>query len=94
MTSQPAQLEDLQAISAEYQSRMNLAASKGSGQFYWWIGNVPASADNLALDIALQYGKPYQVTSWIFPSSSDGTRFASDRTGHGMFVSVENAYAF
>jgi hypothetical protein len=29
----------------------------------------------------------------ILPTS-DGTRFANDRTGHGMFVSIENVYAF
>lgn len=26
--------------------------------------------------------------------SSDGTRFTSDATGHGMFVSIENVYSF
>ena len=43
-------------------------------------------------DVVLAYGKTYN--GWTILPPSDGTRFANDRTGHGMFVSIENVYAF
>jgi hypothetical protein len=43
-------------------------------------------------DVVLAYGKTYNGRT-ILPTS-DGTRFANDRTGHGRFVSIENVYAF
>jgi hypothetical protein len=43
-------------------------------------------------DVVLAYGKTYN--GWTILPTSDGTRFANDRTGHGMFVSIENVYAF
>jgi hypothetical protein len=29
------------------------------------------------------------TTGWTILPTSDGTRFANDRTGHGMFVGIE-----
>jgi len=37
--------------------------------------------------VVLAYGKTYN--GWTILPTSDGTRFANDRTGHGMFVSIE-----
>jgi hypothetical protein len=35
-----------------------------------------------------------RVSGWTVLPRSDGTRFANDGTGHGMFVSIENVYSF
>ena len=57
--------------------------------FTWTEGNIGGYIDQ---DVVLAYGKTYNGRT-ILPTS-DGTRFANDRTGHGMFVSIENVYAF
>ena len=42
----------------------------------------------------LQYGNSYKVNEWTVVCGVDGTRFTNNNTGHGMFVSIENVYAF
>ncbi|OBJ70204.1 hypothetical protein [Mycobacterium sp. 1274756.6] len=55
-------------------------------------GNIGAGRPDK--DLILDYGKTYRVKGWTVNASSDGTRFACDDTGHGMFVSIENVYSF
>jgi hypothetical protein len=33
------------------------------------------------------------MEGWTIVPTEDGTRFTSDGTGHGMFVSIENVYS-
>lgn len=40
------------------------------------------------------YGNTYQHGVWSIYNDQNGTRLTNTRTGHGMFVSVERAYAF
>jgi hypothetical protein len=61
-----------------------------SGDFHWANGNIGAGTNA----IVLNDGQTYRLHGWAIVPSSDGTRFTNDRTGHGMFVSVENVYAF
>jgi hypothetical protein len=42
----------------------------------------------------MQYGTTYHRGNWSIYHDASGTRFTNDRTGHGMFVSIENVYAF
>jgi hypothetical protein len=51
-----------------------------------------ATSGGLHQHVVLAYGTTYNGST-ILPTN-DGTRFANDRTGHGMFVSIENVYAF
>jgi hypothetical protein len=44
--------------------------------------------------LTLTYGQTYNVEGWTIAANSDGTRFTNNGTGHGMFVSIENVYAF
>jgi hypothetical protein len=74
--------------------RSNLAVVKASGEFWWDIGNIAGSSAPLARDIVLKYGQTYHMNGWTIQPTVDGTRFTNDGTGHGMFVSVENVYAF
>ncbi|KUH86592.1 MULTISPECIES: hypothetical protein [unclassified Mycobacterium] len=80
--------------SVEERSRLNLAAVSENGDFYWDIGNIPWSQEAIADDIVLKYGQTYHVNGWTILSTFEGTRFTNDRTGHGMFVSVDDVYGF
>jgi hypothetical protein len=40
------------------------------------------------------YGNTYQYGVWSIYNDQNGTRLTNTRTGHGMFVSAEEAYAF
>jgi hypothetical protein len=42
----------------------------------------------------MQYGHTYHRGNWSIYHDDNGTRFTNDRTGHGMFVSIESVYAF
>lgn len=55
-------------------------------------GNIGAARPNE--DLVLNYGQTYNVQGWTVLSAPDGTRFINDDTGHGMFVSIDNVYAF
>jgi hypothetical protein len=58
------------------------------GQFRWLVGNL---GDIPAVTIDYQ---TYTAQGWTINASSSGTRFTNDRTGHGMFVSIEAANEF
>jgi hypothetical protein len=72
----------------------DLAVVRDTGAFNWDYGNLPGTPAAVASDIVLKYGQTYHISGWTILSSSDGTRFTNDATGHGMFVSVENVYSF
>jgi hypothetical protein len=36
----------------------------------------------------------YQAQGWRIKADIEGTRFTNDRTGHGMFVSIDNVETF
>jgi hypothetical protein len=42
----------------------------------------------------MKWGTTYHRGNWTIYHDQNGTRFTNDRTGHGMFVSIENVYAF
>ena len=42
----------------------------------------------------LNYGQNYNINGWTIWPTGDGTCFTNDRTGHGMFISVENVSSF
>ncbi|MGO9508601.1 MAG: hypothetical protein ACLPXZ_15090 [Mycobacterium sp.] len=70
----------------------DIANVTSGGAFSWMDGNIPgAHPEN---DIILNYGQTYHIVGWTISSSSDGTRFTNDGTGHGMFVSIENVSSF
>jgi hypothetical protein len=66
------------------------AVTTGDGTFYWQEGNV----DLYNTTTFMEYGTTYHRGKWTIYHDSSGTRFINDRTGHGMFVSIENVYAF
>jgi hypothetical protein len=54
-----------------------------SGSVQWVLGNI---GDMPA--VTIDY-RTYCAEGWTIAASEDGTRFTNDRTGHGMFVSIE-----
>lgn len=42
----------------------------------------------------MAYGQTYHRGNWTINPDETGTRFTNNRTGHGMFVSIENVYSF
>jgi hypothetical protein len=54
----------------------------------WIVGNlgdIPV--------VTIDY-RTYSAVGWTIVATSDGTRFTSHRTKHGMFVSIEKVETF
>jgi hypothetical protein len=83
-----------QAPTSETGIHWNLAVVRGTGEFNWDYGNIGGSSEALASDTVLTYSQTYHINSWTILPSFDGTRFANDRNGHGMFVSIDNVSSF
>ena len=64
---------------------VNLTAD---GTVEWIVGNlgdIPV--------VTIDY-RTYSAVGWTIVATSDGTRFTNQRTGHGMFVSIEKVETF
>ena len=63
--------------------RANGVRVTADGAVEWIVGNlgdIPV--------VTLDY-RTYRAVGWTIVAAEDGTRFTNDRTGHGMFVSIE-----
>jgi hypothetical protein len=58
------------------------------GSVQWVLGNLGAIPT-----VPIDY-KTYDAQGWTIIATSDGTRFTNNRTGHGMFVSVDKVNTF
>jgi hypothetical protein len=65
----------------EHANGINITAS---GSVQWVLGNI---GDMPA--VTIDY-RTYHAAGWTIAANEDGTRFTNDRTGHGMFVSIEH----
>lgn len=65
-------------------------ATGGDGSIRWFSAN--AAYDNPHTQMT--YGHTYQWGNWSLSHDSNGTRVTNTRTGHGMFVSIDNVFAF
>ncbi len=66
----------------------NGVSVSAGGSVQWVLGNLGAIPT-----VTIDY-KTYDAQGWTINASSDGTRFTNNRTGHGMFVSVEKVNTF
>jgi hypothetical protein len=64
----------------EHANGVNLTAS---GSVQWVLGNIGDFSP-----VTIDY-RTYYAEGWTIAASEDGTRFTNERTGHGMFVSIE-----
>jgi hypothetical protein len=58
------------------------------GNLRWLVGNL-GDIPTVTLDY-----RTYEAVDWTIAATYSGTRFTNDRTGHGMFVSIEHVEAF
>ena len=63
--------------------RTNGVRLTADGAVDWIVGNL---GDRPV--VTLDY-RTYRALGWTIVAAEDGTRFTNDRTGHGMFVSIE-----
>ncbi len=66
------------------------AVTNGEGTLRWQVGNLGIYSPTTSME----YGHTYHRGNWTIYHDDTGTRFTNDRTEHGMFVSIENVYAF
>ena len=58
------------------------------GNVQWVLGNLGAIPT-----VTIDY-KTYAAQGWTIDATADGTRFTNERTGHGMFVSIDKVNTF
>ncbi|WP_408066063.1 hypothetical protein [[Mycobacterium] zoologicum] len=66
----------------------NGVSVSSDGTVQWVLGNL---GDIPVVTIDYQ---TYQALDWRITADTNGTRFTNDRTGHGMFVSIDNVETF
>jgi hypothetical protein len=66
------------------------AVVNSDGAFSWQQGDLNVGSPTTTM----AYGQTYHRGNWTIYPDETGTRFVNDRTGHGMFVSVDNVYSF
>jgi len=66
----------------------NGVSVSSDGTVQWVLGNL---GDIPVVTIDYQ---TYQAVDWRITADTNGTRFTNDRTGHGMFVSIDNVETF
>jgi hypothetical protein len=81
----------LQAPLTSYGPHYRAAVVEANGAFSFQDGGD--LGDNRGA-IRMTYGQTYNIQGWTIVTSPEGTRFTNEGTGHGMFVSIENVYAF
>ena len=69
----------------EHANGVNVTAG---GSVQWVLGNLGAIPT-----VTIDY-KTYDAQGWTINATADGTRFTNDRTGHGMFVSIDKVDTF
>jgi hypothetical protein len=66
----------------------NGVSISADGSVQWVLGNLGAIPT-----VTIDY-KTYEAQGWKIDATADGTRFTNDRTGHGMFVSIDKVDTF
>ncbi len=66
----------------------NGVSISADGKVQWVLGNLGAIPT-----VTIDY-KTYEAQGWKIDATADGTRFTNDRTGHGMFVSIDRVNTY
>ncbi len=80
-----AQFTNSPIMEGEHANGVHVTAD---GTVRWVVGNlgdIPV--------VTLDY-RTYEAQGWTIDATSGGTRFSNDRTGHGIFVSVDGVQSF
>lgn len=68
--------------------RANGVSITADGAVQWVLGNLGAIPT-----VTIDY-RTYEAQGWTIAADVAGTRFTNDRTGHGMFVSIDKVDTF
>ena len=71
------------------QGGLSDVTSTGTGDLRWGAAAIGTPPGVINLDY-----QTYHWLGWTVSTASGGTRFTNDRTGHGMFVTVEKVEEF
>ncbi|ORA73655.1 hypothetical protein BST25_11540 [Mycobacterium heidelbergense] len=66
----------------------NGVSISSGGSVQWVLGNLGAIPT-----VTIDY-KTYEAQGWTINATEGGTRFTNERTGHGMYVSIEKVDTF
>ncbi|MGO9222440.1 hypothetical protein [Mycobacterium sp.] len=66
----------------------NGVSISADGKVQWVLGNLGAIPT-----VTIDY-ETYEAQGWKIDATADGTRFTNDRTGHGMFVSIDRVNTY
>jgi hypothetical protein len=80
-----APFSDSPLTEGEHANGVNISAD---GSVQWVLGNLGAIPT-----VTIEY-RTYEAQGWTIAADVDGTRFTNDRTGHGMFVSIDKVDTF
>jgi hypothetical protein len=80
-----AQFTNSPIIDGEHANGVSIAAD---GDVQWVLGNLGAIPT-----VTIDY-RTYDAQGWTITATNAGTRFTNDRTGHGMFVSIDNVETY
>jgi len=67
----------------------HVASVNANGEFHWLQADLGLLEGKVRLDY-----QTYSAQGWTIVASPDRTKFANDRTGHGMTVSVQSVTPF
>ncbi|KAA8962584.1 hypothetical protein [Mycobacterium sp.] len=80
-----AEFTDSPMQNGEHANGINVTAG---GAVQWVLGNL-GDMPTVTIDY-----RTYDAEGWTIAASESGTRFTNNRTGHGMFVSIEHVETF
>ena len=66
----------------------NGVSVNAAGEVHWVLGNL-GDIPVVTIDYLT-----YRAQGWTINADITGTRFTNDRTGHGMFVSIDDVHTF
>ncbi len=69
----------------------NIFTIRADGDGVWTLGNLGLVGDNV---VTLVYGITYRAHGWTIEPAREGLTFTNDKTGRGMFFSIDRVETF
>lgn len=69
----------------------NIVTIRADGDWVWTLGNMGLVGDNV---VTLVYGTTYRAHGWTITPAREGLTVTNDKTGRGMFFSIDRVERF
>ena len=69
----------------------NIVTIRPDGDWVWTLGNLGLVGDNV---VTLVYGTTYRAHGWTITPAREGLTVTNDKTGRGMFFSIDRVERF